>query len=268
MKSNKWVKILMVATLLFVAVIFIIKLAGDSEPIFATEQTKETNIDINDANDNTQNQYNSITKNNIALSSLSIHQDFIVKAESQADFNQIQYKDFTFGHPIVNDILFSDSREGNLILSDEKTNRTVEVAIDIYKKYSLAHLIEMLFAVNHPTGQESELIEAAKQFYSVVYNDPWESLYGEVHQKNIDTTGKSFLQVWQEAYHYPIYSEDQVLIVYRAEQFGMNTEAKSFQTIKEEVMKFDETIRLIEESKDMAFDPNWLIEEEKWWLSK
>ncbi|NDI34949.1 hypothetical protein [Chengkuizengella sediminis] len=269
MKSNKFIQIILVSAVLIVGGIFIKKITGDLERIFAIELTKPK-LTTNNVNYTIQNQqHNSVTNSNIVLdSNVSNNQGFIKKAESQADFNQIQYKDFTFGHPIVNHILFSDSNEGGLILTDEKTNRSVEVAVKIYKKYSLAHLIEMLFVIDNPTGEKNELIEATKKYYSVIYIDPWEDLYKEIHQHNIDTTGKTFLEVWEEALNYPIYSEDQDLIVYRAEQFGINTQGKSFQAIKEEVMKYDETMRLVEESKDLAFDPNWLIKEVKWWISK
>ncbi|NBI29264.1 hypothetical protein [Chengkuizengella marina] len=269
MKTNKYIMILMVATLLIIGCLFIIKITGDLERIFAIELTKPQITTNNESYTIQDQQHNSVTNSNIVLASYgSNKQGFMKKAKSQAEFNQIQYKDFTFGHPIVNHILFKDSNEGRLILTDKETNRSVEVALDIYKKYSLAHLIEMLFVVENPTGEKKELMKAAKKFYSVVYFDPWEDLYKEIHQHNIDTTEKTFLEVWREVFNYPIYSEGQDLIGYRAGQFGINTQGKSFQSIKEEVMKYDETIRLVEDSKNMIFDPNWLIEEEKWWISK
>ncbi|MGM7685277.1 hypothetical protein ACSVDA_24545 [Cytobacillus sp. Hm23] len=208
-------------------------------------------------------------------------QDSYVKVETYEDFDNVQYKDFKFRN------------FDKFIQSVEFTK--VDVDTEVFNKYAGASMEYMLHEIENPE-LDSAFIEAAKKHYSTVDMDPWTILYMDVKNQNIDTTGKTFGQVEEELYGgmeisgYVGKSEkeiaaglskdfgfvdlegktkDELVDVYSyaiRNYFGIETTGKTFEEFKEEFLKYNASERLKEETKDLPYDSNWLIEKEDWWI--
>ncbi|OEH91353.1 hypothetical protein [Bacillus solimangrovi] len=233
------------------------------------------------------------TKNTSEVSSeASKLKEQIVRAKTISDFENVQFEGITFGKASFGTEI-KDRSDGKIELVDDILNESVVVDKDLFEKYKGQPLYP-LFENDDLTGSEEEREEFRKTEALTVRMDPWVSMYN--FAERIDTEGKTFAQVYEEtnmdkyrgyivegslensrkylSEEYGIVELEEKTkeqlkeaeeIVREVDLPGIETEGKTIEEIKEELLKANATYRLKEESKDMPYDPNWLIEEDKWW---
>ncbi|OEH91354.1 hypothetical protein [Bacillus solimangrovi] len=213
-----------------------------------------------------------------------------------SEFSKIQFEDFTFGK--FHGGLAIDYPENGTVILTDSLGESVEVNEDLFYKYVEEPDLDPLFEYENLTGSEKERQELKEKENQIIREDPWAMMYNDVERKQINTEGKTFGQVYEEtgiskfdaniledkslqgskdflADEYGIVelTEKTMEQLNEAEKFvrvshfyGVETEGKTLEQIKEEVLNNNATLRLIEVSKDMPYDPNWLIEKENWWF--
>ncbi|MDP5274260.1 hypothetical protein [Chengkuizengella axinellae] len=196
--------------------------------------------------------------------SVEISQNSILKARTLSDFSEIQYKDLTFGEFYGG---FSiDYNENSSITLTSSTGKSIVVDHEIFNKYSNEDLFEPLFELDNVAVSNEEIQELKRKEASIIRTDPWVMMYNEIESKNIDTEGKTFGQLYDKSDLKKLESPDESKYLYYAEYYGLESENKTPDEIKDEVLAINATLKLKEESRDLPYDPNWLIEEEKWWI--
>ncbi|MEI5906867.1 hypothetical protein WAK64_07320 [Bacillus spongiae] len=205
---------------------------------------------------------NSTTKNEATVEAKKL--TTITKAKSITDFSKIQYEDYTFGDFYGG---FSiDYNENGTTTLTSMFGDSVSVDNEIFNVYSSEQILEVLLTTENPSISNDEVQELKRKEASTVRMDPWAMLYNEIESKNIDTKGKTFGELYDASDLKKLDTPlDQQYLLY-AHYYGIETEGKPLDEIKEEVQTINASLKLKEESKDLPYDPNWLVEEEKWWV--
>ncbi|OEH91352.1 hypothetical protein [Bacillus solimangrovi] len=217
----------------------------------------------------------------------------VVRAKTLADFDKILFEDFTFGEAYYGIEVLSD-KGGEVELSAYTIDESVVIDEKLFNKYVDEPSLYPLLEHDDLTGSEKERQEFRKTEALTVRVDPWAMMYK--FAELIDTEGKTFSQVYEETNmeefrHYIADKSLKESREYLSKEYGIveiegktkkqlkeaegligdaifariETEGKTIEQIKEELLKTNATYRLEQESKDMLYDPNWLIEEDGWW---
>ncbi|OEH94008.1 copper amine oxidase N-terminal domain-containing protein [Bacillus solimangrovi] len=228
-----------------------------------------------------------IVSSNLPSTKTNVKANTIVKAKTYDDFDQIQYKDYNFidlmtdSLAVINSMDVSDGMKFK-VEGDGFNDEWVVADKDLYAKYGPY----ALSLVGDPsTASESELKQAKIKADKIIadqdkYNiagDPWVMLYRKLYltDYSIDTTGKTFEEVGLELYGDLYYATR-----YQNEEFPSRgqTYEEAIEKLAanhlngynsvEELLESQAYYRLIEETKNLPFDENWLIEEENWYVKK
>ncbi|OEH92352.1 hypothetical protein [Bacillus solimangrovi] len=169
----------------------------------------------------------------------------IVKAKTIREFNNIQYKDYIFEN--YGFYFYShDNKDGTTTYTELTSGNTIVVNTDVYNKYEQKGLQEALFKIENATGSDEELSQASQIVASIIHEDPWSFMYSHVKTYNIDTRGKTFEQVYNELKNVK------------------DNDEQSNEELKKEAVSNGALVHLREETKELPYDENWLIEKKDW----
>ncbi|WP_214482775.1 hypothetical protein [Bacillus sp. SM2101] len=199
---------------------------------------------------------------NTKQTSIEVSQDSIVKAKTYEDFRNIQYEDFNFGE-FYGGFSIDYNEDGTTKLTSF-TGEYIVVDNGVFEIYSSEEILNQLFENEHTDVSAEGVQELKKKEASIIRMDPWVMLYNEIESKDIDTEGKTFGQLYDESDLKKLVTP--INYVSKAMYYGLEVDNKTMDEIKAEVLDFNASIKLMEESRDLPYDPNWLVEAEKWWV--
>ncbi|MFS1518677.1 hypothetical protein V1503_19765 [Bacillus sp. SCS-151] len=191
-----------------------------------------------------------------------LSQDSVTKAKTLTDFDNIQYKDFKFGEFFGGFSIHYNENGTTKVTSS--VGETVLVDNEVFDIYSTEEILEQLFENEHTDVSAEGVQELKRKEASIIRMDPWTMLYNEIESKNIDTEGKTFGQLYDESDLKKLATP--VNYLSKAKYYGLEVEDKTMDEIKAEVLGYNASLKLREESRDLPYDPNWLVEGEQWWV--
>ncbi|MDP5275030.1 copper amine oxidase N-terminal domain-containing protein [Chengkuizengella axinellae] len=210
----------------------------------------------------------------------------IVKAKTYDDFDKIQYKDYNFIDMMTDGVSvqyeMGDLSKGYKFLVEglvpnEKWTVADKELFDQYGPYALSLVDDPSTASESELKQakiEADKIIAQKDKYDIP-GDPWGIVYEKLYSTdaNISTEGKTFeevgLELFGDQYYPTMYQHEDFPKAGESYEEAMNKLAsvKGYSSV-EELLENDAYFRLIEESKNLPYDENWLVEEVGWYVKE
>ncbi|MGM7681367.1 hypothetical protein ACSVDA_04355 [Cytobacillus sp. Hm23] len=200
-------------------------------------------------------------KSNSKLVEVLSHES-ITKAKNITEIDNIQYEDFKFGEFYGGFSIHYNENGTTKVTSF--TGESILVDNEVFNKYSNEEILEQLFETENSDVTAEVIQELKRKEASIIRIDPWAMLYNEIESKKIDTEGKTFGQLYDESDLKKFEAPEKFLSY--ANFYGIEVEGKTTEEIKDEVLNINASLKLMEESRDLLYDPNWLVEEEKWWV--